>query len=90
VELKKCNAMENLEDKKILDSFIGMLLSHQCTHSSHEQRCKLHSNPITTSLQNVKLNSLKRGSGNGAFCAANFLWRSEAVRCSLAAMLVNA
>src|SRR5215471_3365360 len=31
-----------------------MLLSHQCTHSSHEQRCKLHGDALP-SCQNVKL-----------------------------------
>jgi len=50
--------VENPEDEKILDSFIGMLLSQQCTHSSHEQGCRLHSDAIYTSWQNVKLNSL--------------------------------
>jgi hypothetical protein len=29
--------VENLDDKKILDGFIGMLLSQKCTLSSHEQ-----------------------------------------------------
>jgi len=34
--------MENLDEEKILDGFIGMLLLHKCTHSSHEQCWNFH------------------------------------------------